>query len=243
MITIFKKEFNQFFNSLSGYIIIILFLLVNGIYLFVLKDSNLFDIGYANLDPFFSLAPWIFLFLIPAITMKSISEEFKTGTFEILKTRPITKWQIIGGKYLAILMIVVIVLLPSSIYVYTIEDLSITSRIDFGGLAGSFTGLIFLAAVFSAIGITCSGLTNNAVIAFLITVFSCLILYFGFSALSKLPGLQGNFDYYLEMLGIDYHYRSMSRGVLDSRDIIYFLCFIYFFLFLAVKNINKVVRH
>ncbi|GAC1381637.1 MAG: gliding motility-associated ABC transporter permease subunit GldF [Ginsengibacter sp.] len=242
MISIFKKEFNQFFNSLSGYIIIIVFLLINGIYLFVLKDSNLFDIGYANLDPFFSFAPWVFLFLIPAVTMRSISEEFKTGTFEILKTSPITKWQIIFGKYIAILLIVIIVLLPTLIYVYTINDLSVTGTLDKGGLAGSFTGLIFLAAIFSAIGIACSGLTNNSVIAFLVSVFSCLILYFGFSAISKLPSFQGNIDYYLEMIGIDFHYRSISRGVIDSRDIIYFICSIYFFLFLAVNNLKKVGR-
>ena len=242
MSSIFKKEFNQFFNSLSGYIIILLFLFVNGIYLFVLKDSNLFDIGYANLDPFFNFAPWVFLFLIPAVTMRTISEEFKTGTFEILKTSPITKWQIILGKYFAILLIVIIALLPSLIYVYSINDLSVTGTLDTGGLTGSFCGLIFLAAVFSAIGIACSGLTNNSIVAFLITAFSCLILYFGFSAISRLPGLQGNFDYYLDMIGIDFHYRSISRGVIDSRDTIYFICLIYFFLFLAVNNLKKVGR-
>lgn len=239
MIAIFKKELHQFFSSLSGYITFILFLLINGIFLFVLKDSNIFDLGYANLDPFFNFAPWILLFLIPAITMRSIAEEFKTGTYEMLKTRPITKWQIIQGKYLAIISIVLIVLLPTILYVFTIQSLSVTGNIDSGGLSGAYIGLFLLASVFSAIGIACSGLTDNIVVAFLITAFVCLILYFGFNAVSKLSMLRGNADYYIEILGMDYHYRSISRGVIDSRDLVYFLSVIFFFLCMAVKNLNK----
>jgi ABC-2 type transport system permease protein len=239
MFSIAKKELHQFFSSLTGYITIILFLLVNGLFLFVLKDSNLFDFGYATLDTFFELAPWVFLFLIPALTMRTLSDEFKTGTFEILKTRPLTTWQIVAGKYLAILAIIVFVLSPTLLYVYTIISLSADGNIDSGGIAGSYTGLIFLAAVFAAIGLCCSGFTNNAVIAFLVSAFTCLILYFGFNAISKLPALQGNTDYYIEMLGIDFHYRSISRGVIDTRDIIYFFTLIYFFLLTAVKNLHK----
>ena len=237
--SIIKKELHQFFSSLTGYITIILFLLVNGLFLFVLKDSNVFDFGYATLDKFFSLAPWIFLFLIPALTMRTISDEFKTGTFEILQTRPLTKWQIVGGKYVAVITIIFFVLLPTLLYIYTIKSLSVTGSIDSGGTAGSYIGLFFLAAVFAAIGVCCSGLTSNAAIAFLISAFVCLAIYFGFDAISKLPTLQGTADYYIEMLGIDFHYRSISRGVIDTRDIIYFLSFIYFFLVLSVKNLDK----
>ncbi|MEP6594600.1 MAG: gliding motility-associated ABC transporter permease subunit GldF [Ginsengibacter sp.] len=239
MFSIARKELRQFFSSLTGYIAIVLFLLVNGLFLFVLKDSNIFDFGYATLDKFFELAPWILLFLIPAITMRSLSDEFRTGTFEILQTRPLTKWQIVLGKYFAILIVILFSLLPTLIYVFTIKSLSAASGIDTGGIAGSYIGLLFLAAVFSAIGLCCSGFTSNAVIAFLISAFACLILYFGFSAISQLPVLQGKADYYVEMLGIDFHYRSISRGVIDTRDIIYFISIIFFFLLLAIKNLNK----
>ncbi|MEP6595199.1 MAG: gliding motility-associated ABC transporter permease subunit GldF [Ginsengibacter sp.] len=239
MFCIVKKELQQFFSSLTGYITIILFLLVSGLFLFVLKDSNLFDFGYATLDKFFELAPWIFLFLIPALAMRSLSDEFKTGTFEILQTRPLTKWQVVWGKYIAIITIIIFVLLPTLLYVYTIKSLSVADSIDSGGLTGSYTGLFFLAAVFAAIALFCSGITNNAAIAFLISAFACLVIYFGFNAISKLPSLQGKADYYIEMLGIDFHYRSISRGVIDTRDIIYFFSIIYFFLLLTVKNLDK----
>jgi ABC-2 type transport system permease protein len=239
MFSIAKKELHQFFSSLTGYITIILFLLVNGLFLFVLKDSNFFDFGYATLEKFFELAPWIFLFLIPAVSMHSLSDEFRTGTFEILQTRPLTKWQIVSGKYVAILGIIIFVLLPTLLYVYTIQSLSAGGSIDSGGITGSYIGLFFLAAVFAAISLCCSGLTNNAVISFLLSAFACLVIYFGFNAISKLPVLQGNGDYYIEMLGIDFHYRSISRGVVDTRDIIYFISLIYFFLLLTVKNLHK----
>ena len=239
MFSIVRKELHQFFSSLTGYITLVLFLLVNGLFLFVLKDSNLFDFGYATLDKFFELAPWIFLFLIPALTMRTLSDEFKTGTFEILQTRPLTKWQIVWGKYIAIITAIIFVLLPTLLYVYTVRSLSIMNSIDSGGITGSYLGLFFLASVFAAIGLCCSGITNNAAIAFLISAFACLIIYFGFSAISKLPALQGKADYYIEMIGIDFHYRSISRGVIDTRDIIYFFTIIYFFLILTVKNLDK----
>jgi len=239
MFSIVRKELHQFFSSLTGYITLVLFLLVNGLFLFVLKDSNLFDFGYATLDKFFELAPWIFLFLIPALTMRTLSDEFKTGTFEILQTRPLTKWQIVWGKYIAIITAIIFVLLPTLLYVYTVRSLSIMNSIDSGGITGSYLGLFFLASVFAAIGLCCSGITNNAAIAFLISAFACLIIYFGFNAISKLPALQGKADYYIEMIGIDFHYRSISRGVIDTRDIIYFFTIIYFFLILTVKNLDK----
>ncbi len=239
MASIIKKELHQFFSSLTGYITIILFLLVNGLYLFVLKDSNIFDFGYATLDKFFELSPWIFIFLIPALTMRSFSEEYKTGTFEILQTSPVTKWQIVLGKYFAVLVVILIALLPTLLYVYTINSLSATGTIDSGGITGSYIGLIFLASVFASLSIWSSGLTSNAVIAFLTGAFTCLVIYFGFNAISKLPVFTGSADYYIEMLGIDFHYRSISRGVVDTRDIIYFLSLIFLFLFITQKNITK----
>lgn len=239
MWSICKKELHQFFSNLIGYIAITLFLLVNGLFLFVLKDSNIFDFGYATLDKFFELSPWVFVFLIPAITMRSLSEEFKTGMFEILQTKPLTRLQIVLGKYLSVLIILLIVILPTFLYILTIKNLSATGSIDGGGITGSYIGLFLLSAVFASIGLCCSSFTNNAVVAFLISVFACIILYFGFNAISKLPVFEGNADYYIEMLGIDFHYRSISRGVLDTRDLVYFGSIIFLFLVITVKNLYK----
>jgi ABC-2 type transport system permease protein len=239
MLSICKKELHQFFSSLTGYISIILFLLVNGIFLFVLKDSNIFDFGYASLDKFFELSPWILIFLVPAVTMRSLSEEFKTGTFEILLTRPLSGWQIVTGKYAAILVVLLFVIVPTFIYVFTIKSLSVAGSIDSGGIAGSYVGLFLLAAVFAAISLCCSSFTSNAVVAFLVSAFVCLLLYFGFNAVSKLPVFQGQADYYIEMTGIDFHYRSISRGLLDSRDLLYFLSLIFLFLLTTVQNLRK----
>lgn len=193
MWSICKKEFNQFFNNLTGYIAIILFLLINGVFLFMLTDSSIFEYGYASLDKFFELAPWVLMFLVPAIAMRSLSEEFKGGTFEILKTKPLTAWQIVWGKYLSILLVLAIVLVTTLIYIYTIKQLSATGTIDSGGIAGSYLGLFLLAAVFAAVSLCCSSFTSNSVAAFLISAFTCLILYFGFNAISKLPVFAGFF--------------------------------------------------
>ena len=239
MLSICKKELNQFFSSLTGYIAIILFLLVNGVFLFVLKDSNIFDFGYASLDKFFELAPWIFIFLVPALAMRSLAEEFKTGTFEILQTKPLSKWQIVTGKYFSILIVLLFVIVPTFIYIFTIKNLSATGNIDSGGITGSYIGLFLLAAVFAAISLCCSSFTNNAVVAFLVSAFVCLILYFGFNAISKLPVFLGKADYYIEMIGIDFHYRSISRGLLDSRDVLYFGSIIFLFLLITVQNLHK----
>ncbi|MEP6583237.1 MAG: ABC transporter permease subunit [Ginsengibacter sp.] len=239
MISIVKKELRQFFSSLTGYITIILFLLVTGFFLFFLKDTNLFDFGYATLSQFFDIAPWVFLFLIPALSMRSFSEEFRAGTFEILQTRPLTNWQIVTGKYFAVIIVILITLLPTLLYVYSIHYLAAGGGIDAGGIVGSYIGLLFLSAVFAAISLWCSSITSNAVVAFLVGAFACLVLYFGFNAISKLAVFSGNADYYLEMAGIDFHYRSISRGVIDTRDIIYFMSIIFLFLFSTQKILSK----
>ena len=239
MYSICIKELNRFFSNLTGYIAIVLFLLVCGVFLFLLPDSSILNNNYASLSSFFEIAPWVFMFLIPAITMHTLSEEFKTGTFELLKTKPLTAWQIILGKYSAILIVILFVIIPTLLYVFTIKALATQAGIDAGGLAGSYVGLFLLAAVFAAVSLCCSGFTGNTVVAFLISSFFCLILYFGFNALSKLPFFTGGADYYIEMLGMDFHYRSISRGVIDSKDVVYFLSVIFLSLLITVKKISN----
>ncbi len=238
MWSVCKKELRQFFSSLTGYIAIIVFLLVNGLLLFVFND-NILDFGYATLDRFFELAPWVLLLLIPAITMRSFADEFKTGTFEILQTRPLTQSQISTGKYMGSLTVVLIALLPTIVYYFSIQALSSNEGIDTGATIGSYIGLFFLAAVFTAIGVCVSSFTSNAVVAFIVSLIACALLYYGFGAISQLAGLSGGLDYYIAMLGIDFHYRSISRGVVDSRDIIYFLSLIFLFLVITNRNLLK----
>ena len=238
MLAICKKELRQFFSSLTGYIAIIVFLLVNGLVLFVFED-NILDFGYTTLDRFFQLAPWILLLLIPAITMRSFAEEFKTGTYELLQTRPLSRWQIVGGKYLGSLIVVFIALLPTVVYIFSIQRLSAGQGLDTGATIGSYIGLFFLAAVFTAISICSSSFTNNAVVAFIASLIGCALLYYGFSAISKLPALANSADYYTEMLGIDFHYRSISRGLIDTRDVVYFLSVIFLFLTITNRNLLK----
>src|SRR5690606_24305731 len=238
MWSVCKKELRQYFSSLTGYIAIIVFLLVNGLVLFVFED-NIFDFGYATLDRFFELAPWVMLLLIPAITMRSFADEFKAGTFEILQTRPLSRSQIVSGKYWGSLSVVLIALIPTLVYIFSIQQLSVNEGIDTGATIGSYIGLFFLAAVFTAIGICMSSFTNNAVIAFITSVIACALLYYGFSAISRLPVFSSGADYFIEMIGIDFHYRSISRGVIDTRNIIYFISVIYFFLFITYTNLRK----
>ena len=238
MWSVCKKELRQFFSSLTGYIAIIVFLLANGVVLFWFRD-NILDFGYATLDRFFELAPWILLLLIPAITMRSFADEFKTGTFEILQTRPVRRGQLVLGKYFGSLIVVALALLPTIVYYFSIQALSSNEGIDTGATIGSYIGLFFLAAVFTSIGICVSSFTSNAVIAFITGLIACALLYYGFSAISLLPGLEGGLDYYIEMAGIDFHYRSISRGVIDSRDVVYFLSVIFLFLTLTNRNLLK----
>src|SRR5690349_2354469 len=177
------KEFRQFFSSLTGIIAISVFLLLNGLLLFVFPDTNIFDFGYASLEKFFELAPWVLLLLIPSITMRTLSEEFRSGTYEILQTRPLSHWQIVTGKFFGCLLVVIAALVPTVIYVVSIGSLT-AAPLDSGAILGSYAGLFLLAAVFTAIGIYCSSLTGNAVIAFIVSAFACFILYSGFEAIS-----------------------------------------------------------
>ena len=238
MWSVCKKELRQFFSSLTGYIAIIVFLLVNGSVLFVF-ENNILDFGYASLDRFFQLSPWILLLLIPALTMRSFSDEFKTGTYEILQTRPLSYWQIIAGKYLGNFIVVLFAFVPTIIYFFTIQKLSSGEGIDTGAALGSYIGLIFLASVFTAIGLCASSFTGNALIAFIVSLVGCVLLYYGFNAISHLPVLKNGADYYTEMIGIDFHYHSVSRGVLDTRDLVYFITLIILFLGITYRNLLK----
>lgn len=238
MWSVCKKELRQFFSSLTGYIAILVFLVVNGLMLFVFND-NIFDYGYATLDRFFELAPWVLLLLIPAITMRSFSDEFRTGTFEILQTRPLSRWQIVGGKYGGSFLVVFIALLPTIVYYFSVQSLATGAGMDTGATVGAYIGLFFLAAVFTAIGICASSFTSNAVVAFIAALLACALFYYGFSAISGLAGEAGGLDYYIEMLGIDFHYRSISRGVIDSRNIVYFISLIVVILSITNRNLIK----
>lgn len=231
MKAIFLKELKQFFSSLIGYIAIIVFLLVLGLFMWIFPDTSILDFGYATLDSFFSIAPYIFIFLIPAITMRSFAEEINTGTIELLSTRPVTEMQIILGKYFAALMLVFIAILPTFIYFYTVYTLaSPVGNIDIGGILGSYFGLFFLGAVFVAIGIFCSSITSNQIVAFILGVFLCFFIYLAFSYLSQFGIFVGKNDYLVESFGLSAHYDAMGKGVIDSRDVVYFLSLISLFI-------------
>ena len=233
MFTILLKDLTDFFNSLVAYITIGIFLVVTGLFLWVFPDTSILDYGYAGLDSLFNVAPYIFMFLIPAITMRSIAEERKEGTFELLATRPITEWQIVLGKFLASFCIVLFALVPTFIYYFTVYKLGITpGNIDTGAVIGSYIGLLLLGASFTSIGIFASSLSKNQIISFSIAVFLCFLAFSGFDSVSQIISLQ-SIGSYLTALGINEHYQSISRGVLDSRDLIYFLSFISFFLLLT----------
>lgn len=234
MINLFVKEVNTFFSSLIGYMAIVVFLLTTGLFLWVFPDTNLLDYGYATLDSLFFTAPWVFMFLIPAITMRSFSEEFKSGTFELLATRPLTDLQIIAGKYAAAVFLVFFALLPTLIYFFTIYQLGLPpGNLDTGAIWGSYIGLLLLGAAFAAIGIFASSLTSNQIVAFLLAVFLCFIFYQTFDYLSKLNVFYATIDDFVEQIGINAHYESLSRGVVDTRDIVYFGSFIALFLLLT----------
>jgi ABC-2 type transport system permease protein len=231
MKAIFLKEIKQFFSSLIGYIAITVFLLVLGLFIWIFPDTNVLDFGYATLDSFFSIAPFVFIFLIPAITMRSFAEEINSGTIELLATRPVTELQIILGKYFAALLLVVIAIVPTLIYFYTVYALaSPTGNVDVGGILGSYFGLLFLGGVFVAIGIFSSSITSNQIVAFILGVFLCFFLYMAFSYLSQFGIFIGKADYLVESLGLSAHYDAMGKGVVDSRDVVYFLSIISVFI-------------
>jgi ABC-2 type transport system permease protein len=231
MFALLKKEINSFLSSLIGYIVITVFLLGIGLFLWVFPgESNVLDNGYANIDGLFVVAPWVFMFLVPAITMRSFADEKKTGTIELLLTRPLTDLQIILAKYLAGFVLVLFSLLPTLVYYYSVHTLgNPPGNIDTGGMWGSYIGLLFLASVFVAIGIFASSITENQVVAFIVAVFLCFFCFIGFDSISGLD-LFGKVDALLLNLSVNEHYISMSRGVIDTRDVLFFLSVICIFI-------------
>lgn len=237
---IFKKEVSVFFSSLVGYIVIGVFLLILGLVMFVFPDFSLLNYNYASLDQLFGIAPLIFLFLIPAVTMRSFAEENQSGTIELLVTKPVKDYEIVLGKYFACLALVVLALLPTLLYLWTVYELgSPRGNIDLGAAFGSYIGLFLLAACFVAIGIFASVVTDNQIVSFIVATFLSFLFYYAFFLLSRLPLFVGKWDVFVQKLGIDYHYASISRGVLDSRDIIYFLSIIILFVVFTLGILQK----
>jgi ABC-2 type transport system permease protein len=224
MWTLFKKEIRGFFSSLTGYVVIAVFLLLTGLFMWVIPGQfNVIQNGYATLDALFAIAPWVFLFLVPAITMRMISEEKRTGTLDLLQTRPVSELQIVFAKFLASWALVLFSIVPTLVYFWSVARMgSPPGNMDMGGAWGSYIGLLFLGGIYAAIGIFASSLTGNQIVAFIIAVFASFLMYMGFEFFSGLAG-SGKTGYFISRLGIGAHYNSISRGVIDSRDILYFL--------------------
>ncbi|SHN14103.1 gliding motility-associated ABC transporter permease subunit GldF [Flavobacterium xinjiangense] len=238
MKSILLREIKSFFGSPIGYLVIAIFLISNGLFLWVFEgEYNILNTGFADLTPFFTLAPWILIFLIPAVTMRSFSDEKKQGTLELLLTKPLSIWEIVNGKFLAALVLIVMAIIPTFIYVIVISPLGMPEgNIDMGSTIGCYFGLLFLIAGYSAIGIFTSTLSENQIVAFIIAVFLCFFFYFGFEGLSAIVPILSSF---ISSLGMQDHFKSMSRGVLDTRDIIYFVSVTVFFLSLTVYNLKS----
>jgi len=223
MFALLKKEISGFLGSLIGYVVICVFLITIGLLLWVFPfNSNILNSGYAGIDPLFILAPWVFMFLIPAVTMRSFAEEKKTGTIELLLTHPLSDLEIILAKYFASIALVILALLPTLIYYISVSRLgNPPGNIDNGRTWGSYLGLLFLAAGFVSIGVFASSISNNQVISFIFAVILCFFCYSGITFIGQYisSGIVGNF---IQSIGVSMHYSSMSRGVIDSRDVIYF---------------------
>ncbi len=230
MYPVFKRELFSFLNSLMAYITIGVFLLACALFLWFFPDTSILDYGYAEMNSFFNLVPFLFIFLVPAISMRSFAEERKEGTYVLLATRPLSDWQIIFAKYFACVALVLFALLPTLVYYYSIYQLGMPKgNIDNGAVVGSYIGLFLLGSAFVAIGIFASSLTKNQVIAFVLAVFLCFFAFSGLESVSKIFELD-DLGTVLINLGIAEHYQSLSRGVLDTRDLVYFISFIALFL-------------
>lgn len=239
MKSIVFREIKSFFGSPIGYLVIALFLIGNGLFLWVFDgDYNILNTGFADLTPFFTLAPWILIFLIPAVTMRSFSDEKKQGTLELLLTKPISLWEIVNGKFLGAFLLIVMAIIPTFIYVLVIWNLGAPEgNIDMGSTLGSYFGLLFLIGAYSAIGIFTSSISENQIVSFIIAVFLCFFFYFGFEGLASiLP----NFSSIISYFGMQDHYKSMNRGVIDTRDIIYFVSIAVLFLSFTVFNLKSI---
>ena len=241
MFSLLKKEINSFLNSIIGYVAVIVFLLTIGLFMWIFPGTefNVTEAGYANLDTLFVLAPWVFMFLIPAITMRSFAEEKKTGTIELLLTRPLSDFEILFTKYFAGLVIVILSLLPTLVYYISVYVLaSPKGNIDSGGIMGSYIGLLFIGSAFVSIGVFSSSVSDNQIVAFIIGMFLCFIVHIGFESVASFA-MFGPFDRIFSLLGSNTHYSSLSRGVVDTRDLVYFISLTFFFLLLTRFVLEK----
>jgi ABC-2 type transport system permease protein len=224
MIQVAVKEFRSFLNSLIAYIVIGVFLTSLGLLMWVFPETSVMDYGFADMDTLFSLGPYVLIFLIPAITMRSFAEEVKSGTMELLLTKPLTDWNIILGKFLACFLLVLFALLPTLIYYFSIHALgNPVGNVDTPGVIGSYIGLALLGGVFCSVGMVASSITSNQIVAFIVAAFLCFILFTGFESIATLNVWSAN-ALFIKQLGILYHYDALSKGLIDSRDVIYFVC-------------------
>ncbi|NNJ88307.1 MAG: gliding motility-associated ABC transporter permease subunit GldF [Eudoraea sp.] len=240
MYAIFKREITAFFTTVTGILALGLFLVVNGLLLWVFKGPfNVLDYGFADLSAFFMLSPFIFLFLIPALSMKSFSEEKKLGTLELLLMKPISPWELVLGKFLGIMVLAIIALVPTLVYVWTISALgSEAGNFDSGLVTAAYFGMILLLSAYTAIGLFASTLSENQIVAFLVAIIIALFMYSGFQAISGVL-LGGGISLFIENLGMQSHYERMGRGIIDTRDVIYFISLAVFFLFLSVTRLKQ----
>ena len=234
MIQIFSKEFSSYLHSLIAYLVIGVFLTGMGLLIWVFPETSVLDYGYADLDTLFSMAPFVFIFLIPAITMKSFAEEKKLGTLELLLTKPVTDWDIVLGKFLASFSLVMVALLPTLMYYYSVSKLgNPMGNIDTASVVGSYVGLALLASIFCAIGMLTSTFSTNQIVSFLLAAFICFLFYTGFDSISPFAG---GYALLIKQVGILYHYEALSKGLIDSRNVIYALSLTGFFL-LVTKTV------
>ena len=238
MKAILLREIKSFFGSPIGYMVVAIFLILNGLFLWVFEgDFNILNSGFADLNPFFTLAPWILIFLIPAVTMRSFSDEKKQGTIELLLTKPLSSWQIVNGKFIGAFLLIIIALIPTLVYVFVISNYgSPEGSFDLGSTVGSYFGLLFLVASYTSIGLFTSTLSENQIVAFIIAVFLCFLFYFGFEGISTLTA---SFSDFVASLGMDFHYKSISRGVIDTRDVLYFISVTVLFLAATVYQLKS----
>jgi len=228
MLSVYFKEIHAFFSTLIGYIVIGVFLISVGLFMWVFSDTSVLDYNFATMDQLFSIAPLVFLFLIPAVTMRSFAEERAKGTIELLYTKPLTNYSIIGGKYLANMTLVVFALLPTLLYYYSVYQLgSPVGNLDTGAIIGSYIGMF------------ASTLTNNQIVAFVLGAFLCFFFHWAFQYIAKMPIFTSGLDLFVQKLGINYHYASISKGLLDSRDIIYFISVVFVFIYATVQMLEK----
>ncbi|TDE00993.1 gliding motility-associated ABC transporter permease subunit GldF [Flavobacterium hiemivividum] len=238
MKAILLREIKSFFGSPIGYLVIALFLILNGLFLWVFEgDYNILNTGFADMSPFFTLAPWILIFLIPAVTMRSFSDEKKQGTLELLLTKPLSIWQIVNGKFLGSMLLIVMAIIPTFIYVEVISSLGMPEgNLDMGSTIGSYIGLLFLISAYSSIGIFTSTLSDNQIVAFIVAVFLCFFFYFGFEGLASLTP---SFSTFISAFGMQDHFKSMGRGVIDTRDLLYFTSITVLFLSFTVYKLKS----